>query len=116
MSEENRKHARLIQKANRLGVQDLLEIAAMKGMSVFTDPTAPASLSSATGPSVGDDGNAMSSRSSGSSASGLSPNAVAAQGGSSTTPTTPLTVLSDLDGDAVSHEQNPPDQEAHDSD
>jgi hypothetical protein len=31
-----------MQKANRLGAQDLLEIAAMKNMTVFVDPTAPA--------------------------------------------------------------------------
>jgi hypothetical protein len=102
--------------ANRLGAQDLLEIAAMKGMSVFTDPNAPANLSSATGPLVRDDGNARSSRSSGSSASGSNPIAVAAQSGTDTTPTTPVAVLSDVDGDAMSHVQNPPDQDAHESD
>jgi hypothetical protein len=115
MSEENRKHARLMQKANRLGQQDLLEIAAMKGMNVFTVPTAPANLISATGDSVGDDVTAMCSRSSGSSASGSNPNSVAATGAGGSTPSTPVAALTDLDGDAVSREQNPPDQEDHES-
>ena len=30
--QENRRHARLVKKAHRLGVEDLLEIAAMKGV------------------------------------------------------------------------------------
>jgi hypothetical protein len=107
MSEENRKHVRLMQKANRLGAQDLLEIAAMKGMNVFTDPNAPAKLSSATEPPVGCGGNAPNSRASSSSASGSVPNAAAEQGDSSKTPTTPVAVLSELDEDAVSHEHNP---------
>ncbi len=35
ISKENRKHARLMQKANKLGAQDLLEIAAMKGITMI---------------------------------------------------------------------------------
>ncbi len=35
---ENRKHARLMQKANKLGAQDLLEIAALKGISMVMRP------------------------------------------------------------------------------
>ncbi len=75
MSKENRKHARLMQKANRLGAQDLLEIAAMKGMTVFIDPNAPATLSSATEPPVGSAGSALSSQASPASASDSVPNA-----------------------------------------
>jgi hypothetical protein len=105
-----------MQKANRLDAGDLLEIAAMKGMSVFTDPNAPANLSSAAGPLVGDDGGAIGSRPSGSSAGGSQPNTMAAQSDTGTNPTTPVPVLSDWDGDAVPQAQNPPDQDAHESD
>ncbi len=105
-----------MQKANRLDAGDLLEIAAMKGMSVFTDPNAPAILSSAAGPLVGDDGGAIGSRPPGSSAGGSQPNTMAAQSDTGTNPTTPVPVLSDWDGDAVPQAQNPPDQDAHDSD
>ena len=31
--QENRRHARLVRRAGRLGVQDLLEIAAMRGLT-----------------------------------------------------------------------------------
>ncbi len=37
ISKENRKHARLMQKANKLGAQDLLEIAAMKGITMIAN-------------------------------------------------------------------------------
>jgi hypothetical protein len=37
ISKENRKHARLMQKANKLGAQDLLEIAAMKGITLIAN-------------------------------------------------------------------------------
>jgi hypothetical protein len=100
MSKENRKHARLMQKANRLGAQDLLEIAAMKGLTVFTDPNATAKVSSATEPpSGGGGGGAASSHSSSGSASGAVPSVVALQ--SSKAPTTPVAVLNDLDEDVV---------------
>jgi len=110
MSKENRKHARLMQKANRLGAQDLLEIAAMKGMTVFADPTASAKVSSATEPPSGGGGDAASSHSSTGSASGAVPSAVSQQ--SSKAPTTPVAVLSELDEDAVA----PTDPEGRDED
>jgi hypothetical protein len=89
MSKENRKHARLMQKANRLGAQDLLEIAAMKGMTIFTNPNPEGMPASATEPPVGCGGNAEPSKLSASSASGSVLSAAALQGDVSKTPTTP---------------------------
>jgi hypothetical protein len=105
-----------MQKANRLGAQDLLEIAAMKGLSVLFNPPAPALEPPAVEPLVGCVEPAVTSGESGSSAGGSVPNAATGQGDSTKAPTTPVAVLSGLDEDAVSHEQNPPDQDAHDSD
>ncbi len=116
MSEENRKHVRLMQKANRLGAQNLLEIAAMKGMTAFIDPNAPATLSSATEPPVGSGGSALSSQASPVSASDSVPSAATVQGDSSKTPTTPVAVMSDLDEGAESHEHAPMIQDARNSD
>jgi hypothetical protein len=53
ISKENRKHARLMQKANKLGAQDLLEIAAMKGITMVADTKSTAELSLAAEPAVG---------------------------------------------------------------
>ena len=38
LAEENRRHARLVRKAHRLAVADLLEIAAMKGVAQAAGP------------------------------------------------------------------------------
>jgi hypothetical protein len=113
MSKENRKHARLMQKANRLGAQDLLEIAAMKGLTVFTDPNATAKVSSATEPPSGGGGGggAASSHSSSGSASGAVPSVVALQ--SSRAPTTPVAVLNDLDENVVPSDPERDDENAH---
>ncbi len=114
MSKENRKHARLMQKANRLGTQDLLEIAAMKGMNIFTDPNAPAKASSATEPPPGGGGDAASSHSSTGSASGSVPSAVAQS--NSKAPTTPVAELSELDEDAAPTDSQRCDEDTHLSD
>jgi hypothetical protein len=116
MSKENRKHARLMQKANRLGSQDLLEIAAMKGMAIFTDPNAPAPLSSTTEPPVGCGDCAASSTASSSRSSSSVSNVAAQQGTNCKTPLTSVVVQSELDEDALSHEHEPIDEDAHHSD
>jgi hypothetical protein len=115
MSKENRKHARLMHKANRLGSQDLLEIAAMKGMTIFTDPNAPAPLSSATEPPVGCGDSAASSRASSDRSSRSVSNVAAQQGNNSRTRLTSVVVQSELDEDALSHTHEPIDEDAHHS-
>jgi hypothetical protein len=114
MSKENRKHARLMQKANRLGAQDLLEIAAMKNMTVFVDPTAPAKATSATEPPPGGGGDAASSHSSTRSASGSVPSAVAQS--NSKAPTPPVAEQSELDEDSAPTVSQRCDEDAHLSD
>jgi hypothetical protein len=100
MSEENRKHARLMQKANRLGAQDLLEIAAMKGMTMFTNPTPDGKSSSATEPPVGCDGLAVPNKQSASSASGSVPSAAANVGDGCKTPLAHLAVSEEMEDGA----------------
>jgi hypothetical protein len=107
MSKENRKHARLMQKANRLGAQDLLEIAAMKGMTVFTNPNPETQPASATDPPVGGGGNAVPSKLSASSASGSDRSAAAVQGEGSKTPTTPVALSGEVDEGAMPTEPEP---------
>ena len=68
ISKENRKHARLMQKANKLGAQDLLEIAAMKGITLIADRQSTAAPSLAADPAV-----AIGSTSSGSASTTGSP-------------------------------------------
>ena len=94
---ENRKHARLMQKANRLGSQDLLEIAAMKGMTIFTNPNPEGGVASATEPPLGCGASPVPSTLSASSASGMAPSVAAVQADDSRTPTTPVAVVGDLD-------------------
>jgi hypothetical protein len=116
MSKENRKHARLMQKANRLGSQDLLEIAAMKGMTIFTDPNAPAPISSTTEPPVGCGDCAASSSASSSKSSRSVSNVAAQEGTNCKTPLTSVVEHSELDEEALSHEPESIDQDAHHSD
>ena len=116
VSKENRKHARLMQKANRLGSQDLVEIAAMKGMTIFTDPKAPASLPSAPEPPVGCGDSAASSKGSDGSSSRSIPIVATQPGNNKNTPLISVVEQSDLDEDAFSHEHEPVDQDAHLSD
>ncbi len=104
ISKENRKHARLMQKANRLGSQDLLEIAAMKGMTMFTNPNPEGGVASATEPPVGCGASAVPSILSASSASDTASSVAAVQGDASRTPTTPVAVVGDLDEIAIPSE------------
>ncbi len=53
ISKENRKHSRLMLKANKLGAQDLLEIAAMKGIKLIGTTQSTAEPSLAAEPAVG---------------------------------------------------------------
>jgi hypothetical protein len=101
---ENRKHARLMQKANRLGAQDLLEIAAMKGMTMFTNPNPEGGVASATEPPVGCGASAVPSILSASSASCMALSVAAVQGDDSKTPTTPVALVGDLDEIAIASE------------
>jgi hypothetical protein len=101
MSKENRKHARLMHKANRLGSQDLVEIAAMKGMTIFTDPNAPAPLSSAPEPPVGCGDSAASSKASFGSSSRSVPIVATQQGNNKNTPLISVVEQSELDEDAL---------------
>jgi hypothetical protein len=101
---ENRKHARLMQKANRLGSQDLLEIAAMKGMTMFINPNPAGEVASATEPPLGCGAEAVPSILSASSASVTVLSVAAVQGDDSKTPTTPVAVDGDLDEIAMPSE------------
>lgn len=97
-SEENRKHARLMQKANKLGAQDLLEIAAMKGITLIANRQLTAEPSLAADPAVGigsiSSGSASTTGTSGSEA----PNAAAVMNDNGIAP--PLEVNEvDEDGD-----------------
>jgi hypothetical protein len=97
-SKENRKHARLMQKANKLGPQDLLEIAAMKGITLIANRQSTAEPSLAADPAVGigsiSSGSASTTGSSGSEA----PNAAAVMNDNGIAP--PLEVDEmDADGD-----------------
>jgi hypothetical protein len=77
ISKENRKHARLMQKANKLGAQDLLEIAAMKGITMIANRQSTADPSLAAEPAVGIGSKASGSTSSTGTSGSEAPNAAA---------------------------------------
>jgi hypothetical protein len=97
MSKENRKHARLMLKANRLGQADLLEIACMKGMTVFTDPNAPSSVAAPVVPPVDYSAGASSSRTSSGSECNVPPNPSVEQEDCNKASSSPVAVLSEMD-------------------
>jgi hypothetical protein len=97
--QENRKHARLMQKANRLGPQDLLEIAAMKGISLMAATSLPAEPALAAEPPVGSGGNATHSVASCGLSSSSAGSRQANTGDMVVAPATPLAALSELDED-----------------
>ena len=79
--QENRRHARVIKKASKLAVSELLEIAAMKGIAEM--PARPllegsACAGAAAAPVASADASAASGRSSASASSASAPSAASA--------------------------------------
>ena len=97
-SEENRKHARLMQKANKLGAQDLLEIAAMKGITLIANRQSTAAPSLAADPAVGIGSTSSGSASTTGSSGSEAPNAAAVMNDNGIAPPVEEDVM-DEDGD-----------------
>jgi hypothetical protein len=86
-----------MQKANRLGPQDLLEIAAMKGISLMAGTGLPAKPALAAEPPVGSGSNTTGSIASSGHSSSSASNSAAITGDFVVAPATPVAAMSEVD-------------------